>query len=125
MENLLVPGREILLECGPDSDDEPLLRIEQRIVNIMSLSDGLEDEHSLDQLGRELDDLERQIRSAVPKSPAGIAVKIRHLWSSARSDNGGEELENLQTIHEALKLLEKLDDFAALPEPANGRHFAN
>lgn len=111
-------GRDALLRQGPLHDDEPLVAVEQRILNLMGLSEGLTDDDHLDQFGRELDKLDREIRSSVPTTPAGIAVKIRHLWANARDDNGSDDLENLTTIHEALRLLESACGLG-FPEPSD------
>ena len=100
-------GRAALLQHGPLQDDEPLLALEQRIANLMGLSQGLEDDDHLDQFGRELDRLENEIRDAVPTTPAGIAVKVRQLWSNVSGDSEPDDFENLKTIHEALRRLER------------------
>lgn len=110
-------GRAALLQHGPLQDDEPLLAVEQRIANLMGLSHGVHDDDHLDQFGRELDRLEGQIRDAVPTTPAGIAVKIRQLWSNVGCDVESDDFENLRTIHEALRRLERECDIRS-PGPS-------
>ena len=124
MAEVLGVSRTTLLERGPLQDEEPLLAVEQRVLNIMSLSHGLDDDHELDSFGRELDRLDAEIRRSVPRTAAGIAVKIRHLWASAKDDEEAEDFENLRTIHEALRLLEKDCDVAFADPPPGASNSA-
>lgn len=85
--------------------EEPLLALECRIQALYrSAAESGSDEYAA-RIGQEIDELESEIRQSVPITLAGIAVKVRHLWNSARVEGEPEDDLNLRTTLEALSQL--------------------
>ena len=82
--------------------DEPLTMIERRLRELYRSAAASENDELIARIGREIDDLEAEICPTVPRTIAGIAVKVRHLWHCAQEQAEGDDELNVRTILESL-----------------------
>ncbi len=76
--------------------------IERRLSELYRSAAGSENDEHIARIGREIDDLEAELCQTVPRTIAGIAVKVRHLWHCAQEQAEGDDELNVRTILESL-----------------------
>ena len=98
---------------------DPLLALEAEVQRLENAAMSSDDDATLDSIGMELEALEKQIAEMPAISPAGVAVKLRRLWSSLEWGASDWDQGNYSSAIQSLQWLETaLSEFT----PGNARH---
>ncbi len=99
--------------------DETLLVLEARLTQLERAAMVSTDDATLDDIGLQMEALEREIATTPAISPAGVAVKLRRLWSNLE---GGASAADEGNYSSAIQSLEWLQMALAEFTPGNARH---
>ena len=84
---------------------EPLLAMEDELRALQQAASDVDDDRSIEDLGRRLDALELEISRTAARTPAGLAVKIRRLWENFDGDPEEWDVNNYQALLDSLERL--------------------